>query len=173
MLHAHRKAGQSLYARSIYNFIIPFIQRQVTVAVSSSLLGNILLFQVIFTGTTSRSLPSMNLGRKTCEKIGWHITHTSNHWSNLDSCKAFVEEILQPYRLKQIEIIGLPIYTLFIWLIDYWSVHTSTTFLTWLKLTHPLVKIVFVPANCTSVLQPANVILQRPFKHAFRNQYDK
>ena len=35
----------------------------------------------------------MNLGRKTCEKIGWHITYTSDHWSNLDSCKAFVEKI--------------------------------------------------------------------------------
>ena len=115
----------------------------------------------------------MNLGRKTCEEAGWHITHTSNHWSNLDSCKAFVEEILHPYRLKQIEILGLAIHTPLIWLIDYWSVYTSTKFLTWLKLTHPLVKTIFVPANYTSVLQPTDVILQRPFKHAFRNQYDK
>jgi hypothetical protein len=30
----------------------------------------------------------------------------------------------------------------------------------------------FVPAKCTSVLQPADVILHRPFKHAFRQQYD-
>ena len=148
-------------------------KRQVTVAVSSSLSGNILPFQVIFTGTTTRSLPPMNQGRKKCEEAGWHITHTSNHWSNLDSCKGFVEKILQPYRLKQIEILGLPLHTPLIWLIDCWSVHTSTTFLTWLKLTHPLVKTIFVPANCTSVLQPADVILQRPFKHAFRNQYDK
>ena len=148
-------------------------KRQVTVAVSSSLSGNILPFQVIFTGTTSRSLPPMNLGRKMCEEVGWHITHTTNHWSNLDSCKAFVKEILQPYRLKQIEILGLPIHTPLIWLIDCWSVHISTAFLTWLKLIHPLVKTIFVPANCTSVLQPADVILQRPFKHAFRVQYDK
>jgi hypothetical protein len=91
----------------------------------------------------------MNLGRKMCEEARWHITHTSNHWS-----------ILQSYRLKQIEILGLPIHTLLIWLIDCWSVHTSTTFLTWLKLIHPLVKTIFVPANCTSVLQPADLILQ-------------
>ena len=102
----------------------------------------------------------MNLGRKTCEENGWHITHTNNHWSNFDSCKAFVKKILQPYRLKQIEILGLPIHTPLIWLIDCWSVHTSTTFLTWLKLIHPLVKTIFVPANCTSVLQPADLILQ-------------
>jgi hypothetical protein len=111
----------------------------------------------------------MNLGRKTCEETEWHITHASNHWSNLDSCKAFVEKILQPYRLKQIEILGLPTHTPLIWLIDCWSVHTSTTFLTWLKLSHPLVKTIFVPANCTNVLQPADVILQRLFKYVFRN----
>ena len=75
-------------------------KRQVTIVVTSSLSGNILHFQVIFTGTTSRSLPPMNLGRKTCEEIGWHIIYTSNHWSNLDSYKAFVEKIFQPYRLK-------------------------------------------------------------------------
>jgi hypothetical protein len=58
-------------------------------------------------------------------------------------------------------------------LIDYWSVHTSETFLTWLKNTHPLVKTIFVLANCTSVFQPTDVILQRPFKHAFRNEFDE
>jgi hypothetical protein len=41
-----------------------------------------------------------------------------------------------------------------------------------LKDFHPLVKTIFVPTNCTSVFQPANVILQRPFKHAFRNEFD-
>ena len=109
----------------------------------------------------------MNIGRKMYEEDGWHITYTSNHWSNLDSCKAFVENILQPYKLKQIEILGLPIHTPLIWLIDCWSVHTSTMFITWLKLAHPLVKTIFVHANCTSVLHPAYIIFQRPFKHDF------
>ena len=57
----------------------------------------------------------MNLGRKTCAEVGWHITYTSNHWSNLNFCNAFVEKILQLYKLKQIEIFGLPIYTPLIW----------------------------------------------------------
>ena len=29
----------------------------------------------------------------------------------------------------------------------------------------------FVPANCTSKLQPADVILQRSFKHAFKLEF--
>ena len=57
----------------------------------------------------------MNLGRKTCAEVGWYITYTSNHWSNLNFYNAFVEKILQLYRLKQIEIFGLPIYTPLIW----------------------------------------------------------
>jgi hypothetical protein len=42
-----------------------------------------------------------------------------------------------------------------------------------LKDFHPLVKTIFVPANCTSVFQPVDAILQRSFKHAFRNQFDE
>jgi hypothetical protein len=147
-------------------------KRQVTVAVSSSSAGDILPFQVIFTRTTKKSLPPMNKGRRLCENAGWDITNLSNHWSNLATCKDFVEIFLQPYKLKQIEKLRLKEDTPIIWLIDCWSVHTSETFLTWLKDFHPLVKTIFVLANCTSVFQPADVILQRPFKHAFRNEFD-
>lgn len=115
-------------------------KKQVTVVVSSSLSDNILPIQVISTWTTSMNLSSMNLGQKMCEKTGWHITYTSNYWSNLDSCKTFVEKILQPYILKQIEILRLIIHTPLIWLIDCSSVHISTTFFTWLKFIHHLVK---------------------------------
>jgi hypothetical protein len=31
--------------------------------------------------------------------------------------------------------------------------------------------VIFVPANCTSKLHPGNVILQRPFKHAFKLEF--
>ena len=147
-------------------------KRQITVSVSSSAAGNLLPFQLVFTGTTDRSLPPRNEGRQMCEDVGWHLTYSNNHWSNLTTCKQFVEQILQPYRRKQVQEMGLDEETKLIWLLDCWSVHISKDFISWLKISHPQILLIFIPANCTSVFQPADVILQRPFKHGFRQQFD-
>ena len=42
-----------------------------------------------------------------------------------------------------------------------------------MKSKHPQIHLFFVLANCTLVFQPTNVILQRPFKHAFRLEFNK
>jgi hypothetical protein len=42
-----------------------------------------------------------------------------------------------------------------------------------MKSNHPRIHLLFIPANCTSIFQPADVILQRPFKHAFRVEFNK
>jgi hypothetical protein len=60
-----------------------------------------------------------------------------------------------------------------IWLVDYWSVHISKEFGGWMKANHPQIHVLFIPANCTSIYQLVDVILQRPFKHAFRQQFNK
>ena len=45
-------------------------ERQVIVSVSFSANDNLLLFQVVFTGTTNKSLPPRNIGRLHCEGAG-------------------------------------------------------------------------------------------------------
>ena len=147
-------------------------KRQITVSVSSSAAGNLLPFQLVFTGLTQRSLPPRNTGRIACEEGGWHLTCTNNHWSNLTTCQEFVEKILQPYRLQQVEVLKMNKESKLVWLIDCWSVHKSKEFILWVKENHPQILLIFVPANCTSIFQPADVILQRPFKHAFRQEFD-
>lgn len=142
-------------------------KRQITVSVSSSAAGDLLPFQLVFTGLTQRSLPPRNNGRIACEEAGWQLTCT-----NLSTCQEFVEKILQPYREKQVDMLNLAKDSKLIWLIDYWSVHKSKEFISWVKITHPQILLIFVPANCTSIFQPADVILQRPFKHAFRQEFD-
>jgi hypothetical protein len=42
-----------------------------------------------------------------------------------------------------------------------------------MKNKHPQIHLFFIPENCTSVFQLADVILQRPFKHAFRLEFNK
>jgi hypothetical protein len=42
-----------------------------------------------------------------------------------------------------------------------------------MKSKHPQIHLHFIPANCTSIFQLADVILQRPFKHAFQLEFIK
>jgi hypothetical protein len=40
-----------------------------------------------------------------------------------------------------------------------------------MKLKFPKVRVIFIPTNCTNVLHLIDVILQRPFKHAFKREF--
>jgi hypothetical protein len=51
-------------------------------------------------------------------------------------------------------------------------VHKSKEFILWVKEKHPQILLISVRANCTSIFQPSDVILQTPFKHALRQEFD-
>ena len=135
--------------------------------------GNILFFQVIFQGLTPIFLPPKISERLACEDNGWHLTFSLNHWSTVNTCNDFMNNILLHYRISQIDLLGQSTYQDMIWFINYWSVNVSKEFRAWMKNNHPRIHLVFVPANCTSVFQPTHVILQRPFKHAFKVEFNK
>ena len=42
-----------------------------------------------------------------------------------------------------------------------------------MKTSHPDIIVDFVPGGCTSVAQPCDVGIQRPFKHSIRGSYHK
>ncbi len=44
-------------------------------------------------------------------------------------------------------------------------------FIQWIKSQHPYICLMFVLVNYTSKLQRVDVIIQRPFKHAFKKQF--
>ena len=147
-------------------------KRKITYLVSSSAAGNFLPFQLIFIGTIDRCLPPRNIGRQEYEDEGWYLTYSNNHWSNLQTCKDFVIYILEPYKHKQAKEMGLENDAKIIWFVDCWSVHMSKDFISWKKEKYPQILLIFVLANSTSILQPIDVIIQRPFKHSFRQQFD-
>ena len=145
-------------------------KRQITVVLASSMNGNMLPLQLIFQGETARSLPP-----QTPEIVATavHLTHSSNHWSNQDTMKQYIKEIILPYYNKQIEENKLAANSKMMLILDAWSVHKSEEFRMHLRMHYPFISLVFVPANCTSKLQVADVALQRPFKHGVRNRFDQ
>ena len=42
-----------------------------------------------------------------------------------------------------------------------------------MKSNHPKIHLFFILVNCTFVFQPADVVLQRSFKHIFRVEFNK
>jgi hypothetical protein len=134
-------------------------KRQITAVVSSTTSGELVPLQLVFQGKTEAVVPK-DEDVKRAVAAGWHLTMSENHWSNFVTMKSFVEKVLDPWRVKKCEELGLaPDSQKMVWLIDCWKVHISTGFREWMFDLFPLIKTMFVPTNCTSKLQVADVVL--------------
>jgi hypothetical protein len=145
-------------------------KRQITAVVASSPIGVLLPLQLIFGGKTDRCHPPIPDHIK---QSGFHITHSDNHWSNQQTMKQYVEHIINPYYKQQIRKYSLPSTSKLILQLDCWSVHKSAEFISYIKSQHKHIHLVFIPPNCTSKLQVADVVLQRPFKWGVKKRFNE
>jgi hypothetical protein len=83
-------------------------KRQVTLIVSSFVDGLFLPLQIVFIGTTHRTLPPNNEGKFMRSNNGWDLTFSENHWSTFETTKRFAHKILLSYLHSQIKQLGLP-----------------------------------------------------------------
>ena len=144
-------------------------KRQITACLASSLYGDLLPLQLIFAGKTERCLPAATAASKAARA---HITCSPNHWSSQQTMQQWITEVLMPYADRCIRQHQLNADAKIILILDVWAVHKSEEFRLFLRTHHPRVRLVFVPANCTSKLQVADVALQRPFKCSIRRSFD-
>jgi hypothetical protein len=151
-------------------------KRQITAVTASSMDGQLLPLQLIFTGQDTnhneqRAVPKDKQTTYLVNKYKWKLEQTKNHWSSLYTMQQYVKAIIQPFINSQIEQHKLENNSHALLIIDCWSVHKSKEFREWMKTNYPKYHIIFVPAGCTGVAQPADVILQRPLKHEYKNKY--
>jgi len=145
-------------------------KRQITACIASSLHGDLLPLQLIFQGKTAACHPDVTPAA-TAARV--HITHSENHWSNQETMQQYVREVLVPYSEQRIAEHNLPAASHICLVLDVWSVHKSEEFRMFLRTHFPRIHLVYVPPNCTSQLQVADVILQRPFKHGLRRRFNE
>eukprot|EP00475_Leptophrys_vorax_P025086 TRINITY_DN34_c0_g1_i3.p1 TRINITY_DN34_c0_g1~~TRINITY_DN34_c0_g1_i3.p1 ORF type:complete len:253 (+),score=52.19 TRINITY_DN34_c0_g1_i3:2529-3287(+) len=134
--------------------------------------GDLLPIQTIFKGKTVASLPKES-ERKNCQDVGFDFCPGgTNHWSNESTMMSHVEKVIEPHiaKVKAEESLNNPWCVL---LIDCWKVHKKESFLKWLKERIPRCFVLFVPAGCTSKLQPADLVLQLVFKHHVCEEFSK
>lgn len=145
-------------------------KRQITACLGSSLYGDLLPLQLIFAGKTARVLPPETASSKAARV---QLTFSDNHWSSLATMQQWVTELLLPYAQRCIQQHELNSNAHMLLVLDCWAVHKSEEFRFWLRTQHPRIHLVFVPANCTSKLQVADVTLQRPFKATIRRCFEQ
>ncbi|KAG1662842.1 hypothetical protein FOA52_010633 [Chlamydomonas sp. UWO 241] len=148
-------------------------KRQVTVVVSGAADGTLLPWQVIFTGKTDKSLPPKEFMQPwiTHEKGAWVFSHTNNHWATLATTKTWFKEIYMPYCQRVKEALGLSPDHASMLMVDCWKIHMQKEFTEWVVETAPWCNLKFVPPNCTSVAQPMDVGIQKPFKDRLRDAF--
>jgi hypothetical protein len=144
-------------------------KRQITACVAASLRGDLLPLQLIFQGKTTRSLPPATPA-STAARVD--ITHSANHWSTQETMQRWITNVLHPHSERMISMHNLNANAHILLLLDCWAVHKSDEFRTWLQREHPRIHLVFVPPNCTSKLQLADVALQRPFKSCITQSFN-
>lgn len=149
-------------------------KRAFTVLVSVACDGTVLPMQVIYSGKTHRSRPSPtspNFGDLVSNGFILQESGTATYWSNLETMKTFVNKILAPYFEETKARLKLPPSQKSLWMIDVWSVHRSQEFRDWMRDRHENIILDYVPGGCTSVAQPCDVGIQRPFKLSIKRSY--
>jgi hypothetical protein len=132
--------------------------------------GDLLPLQLVFEGKTEQCHPPLS---DTARDAHFHLTHSINHWSNQETMRQYITEIIVPYAERMAQKHNLPRRQEIILVLDCWSVHKSAEFRAFIKKEHPNIHLVFIYPNCTSELQVADVILQRPFKHGLHKRFNK
>ena len=152
-------------------------KRAFTIMAGVSMGGEVLPFQIMYSGKTDGSLPNINdLTSKfkdmnsEAKRLRFRFESTgipANHWSNLNTMKSYVKNVLNVYFDEQRTILKRKS-QVFIWTIDCWSVHRSQEFRNWIRENCPWILVRYVPGGCTGIFQPCDVGIQRILKHAMK-----
>ena len=156
-------AGKSTYAvRGTKS--VPVIgaddKRQITLVVGVTASGVLLPPQLIFAGTTTRSLPPKDVIGHPRFK-GWDFVYTESHWSNISTTIMLFDNIIGPYLAGRKGIV----------ILDCFRPHLSQEVRDHVRTKYPLVHLLYVPAGCTSIAQPCDTGVQRPLKCALTKAF--
>ncbi|KAF7344777.1 DDE superfamily endonuclease [Mycena venus] len=149
-------------------------KRAFTLVVSVLNNGGFLGFQGVYVGSTPRSRPDPKArGCQELANVGCKFVSsaTNTHWSNQQTMRDLVTDIIAPYLKAEKERLHLPPTQKGLWELDLWAVHRSAEFGKWMTENYPDIIITFVPGGTTPKWQPCDVGMNRPLKHAIRRSF--
>jgi len=140
-------------------------KRQITCVLACTMTGTLLPPQLVYGGKTDRCHPDFAF------PTDWDITHSENHWSNGTTMERYVEQILAPFYREARKAEGLPDDQWALCVLDVFKAHQKESVLS--LFAHHRIKVVFVPPNCTGVLQPLDISGNGTFKSALKRAFEE
>ena len=137
---------------------------QITVTIFVTESGEVLPYQMIFEGKTTKCHPVNQIKPNDCL---W--THTQSHWQTVPTYMDAIENIIVPYKNNVISRMGLPSNQHTILKHDLHYTHKDSRVLELMK-SHNILPL-FVPAGCTDLMQECDTVVNKPFKHAVKLGY--
>ena len=140
-------------------------KRQITAVFAATPVGEFLPFQLIYQGKTPACLPKFKF------PSDWNVTYTSNRWSNEQTMKAYIKEIIVLYVKQKRAQLKLnedhPSLAIF----DVFKGQCTEEVLQMLEENN--IERVCVPANCTDRLQPLDLSVNKPAKEFLRGRFQE
>ena len=142
-------------------------KRQITITLAGTLSGHFLPCQVLYyyEGKTERCHPT------TADRFpnGCDIWHTPNHWANSETSIRFVKNIIIPYVCETRKRLELDEEHMALVIFDTFKGQTVEDVQSLLAKNNLLS--VIVPSNCTDLLQPLDLSVNKSFKDHLRSDF--
>ena len=138
-------------------------KREITCLLGCTLSGHMLPPELIYQGKTERCHATVAFPE------GWDIWHSDSHWCTHLTMQRYVAKILQPWLEQKRKELGLPQTQKAVVVLDVYKAHRTPDVLQVFKESG--FELVYVPANCTSELQPLDVAVNSFFKAELKDQF--
>ena len=118
--------------------------------------------RMAFIPTATLDQEAVDMAKLVSMWIG-HFAQTTNHWANIRTSYAILEFIIVPWLLEKKRAIGKPWDAKCVLIVDCWygwkdqdKKKTLNTFRHYVRDHYPWLRLLFVPAACTDLAQPAD-----------------
>ena len=138
-------------------------KRQITGTFCVNMTGEFLPIQLIYAGTTPRCHPTTKF------PDSFHITHSSNHWSNEPIVIEYLKKIIFPYLKKKRESLKLKSDAKALLIFDVFKGQTTSAVNDLLKKNNII--FIHVPNNHTNLFQPLNISVNKSAKAFIVGKY--
>ena len=137
-------------------------QRQITAVAGCTLDCQLLPLQLLYQGKTDRCHPALvNFPKQ------WDIFHTESHWTNSASFIRY--NVFLPYVERTKKEHNLPASQKALLILDIFKAHRTHDVIHHLEKNNVVVR--YVPANCTSELQPLDLSVNGAFKKRNKQKF--
>lgn len=127
-------------------------KQRITVILSVDYLNNLNIKPfIIFKGTTPKCLKGVNIDDN------YVLSYQRNSWCTAEQFILFLKTLPKDKNLLLI--------------FDNFSGHVTPSVKEFIKTEYPLVKVITLPPNTTSILQPLDVAINKPFKAYIKSNY--